>query len=511
VRDWNYGSLSGGHLTTEDELILEGTLPLPEQQFTYDVFISYSHKDKQWVQLELLPWLKRAGLRICIDSESYGPREPFEVGTPIDRAVEQAIETSRKILCVFSPAYRDSAWCELEQSITTASDPAARRRRLVPILLQHCSLPAGIGRLLYADFTQAGSHKQAWDKLLVAVGKQTMPKTTKPRRPHTSGIPPWYYKSGSGIAGYVAFWSGLRTVFPEIFTPSLSPWIFGMALLVPLVICVGLLFLRRRTSASHEWDDWDRVLGAWSAISFLGLLLALMSFRHLWPPPPTATPIPTHTSSKTPAKTTTPTVTPTPKPSTTATATATSEPAATATVTPVTAPVLESPTNEASLGGGRITFQWRWDRELRADEYFDVRIWKEGQPALGIAWVKDPVYDTAAWNEAGWLGEGKFYWDIVVLRHTGTTSNGEKQWEAVSTESQVRWFSRGLTHYREDVNGDCWITKADADQCTTCYTELQTPASKCPECDIDGNGFVDISDISAILSKYTSDKVPACY
>jgi len=80
----------------------------PEQPFSYDVFISYSHHDTRWVHGELLPRLGGIGLKICIDSESYHPGEPFEVGTPLDRAIERAIEASRRILCVFTPAYLKS-------------------------------------------------------------------------------------------------------------------------------------------------------------------------------------------------------------------------------------------------------------------------------------------------------------------------------------------------------------------------------------------------------------------
>jgi hypothetical protein len=164
-------------------------LAAPEQQYSYDVFVSYSHKDKQWVHDKLLPRLKNAGLRVCIDSESYGPGEPFGVGIPLDQAVEQAIATSRKTLCVFTPAYRKSEWCGLEQSIITASDPDARRRRLLPVLLQHCDLPAGIRRLLRVDFSRAGALDQEWNKLLAALGKWPPEIRTEAERPAESGTP----------------------------------------------------------------------------------------------------------------------------------------------------------------------------------------------------------------------------------------------------------------------------------------------------------------------------------
>ena len=59
----------------------------PETDYRYDVFISYSHQDGDWVWKYLLPRLERAGLRVCIDTRD------FEIGTPslvnMERAVDQ--------------------------------------------------------------------------------------------------------------------------------------------------------------------------------------------------------------------------------------------------------------------------------------------------------------------------------------------------------------------------------------------------------------------------------------
>jgi hypothetical protein len=44
--------------------------------FTYDVFISCSHADKDWVCTTLLPRLEQAGLRVCIDYCHFVPGRP---------------------------------------------------------------------------------------------------------------------------------------------------------------------------------------------------------------------------------------------------------------------------------------------------------------------------------------------------------------------------------------------------------------------------------------------------
>lgn len=59
-------------------------------ELAYDVFISYSHTDKEWVWL--VPRLKEAGLAVCTD------RESFDVGVPALVSMENAGAASRHTL-----------------------------------------------------------------------------------------------------------------------------------------------------------------------------------------------------------------------------------------------------------------------------------------------------------------------------------------------------------------------------------------------------------------------------
>jgi hypothetical protein len=119
----------------------------PTDEFDYDVFISYSHHDEGWVWDWLLPRLHEAGLRVCID------RECFEPGAPLATEIERAVLTSRKTLLVLTPDYLTSAWAEMENILVTTLDPAARRRRLIPLLLKKCDLPLRWKALVYLNFT----------------------------------------------------------------------------------------------------------------------------------------------------------------------------------------------------------------------------------------------------------------------------------------------------------------------------------------------------------------------
>jgi DNA-binding MarR family transcriptional regulator len=126
----------------------------------YDVFISYSHADRAWVWNELLPRLERAGLRVCIDDRN------FEIGRHKLVNIERAVEDSRHTLIVLTPAWIVNEWSEFEGLLTSGADPAARRRKLLPLKLKPCKLPPHISLLTCADFTQPHERACQFRRLL---------------------------------------------------------------------------------------------------------------------------------------------------------------------------------------------------------------------------------------------------------------------------------------------------------------------------------------------------------
>jgi hypothetical protein len=119
----------------------------------YDVFISYSHADDTWVWEWLRPRLEAAGLRVCLD------RRDFDIGVASLVNMERAVDRSRHTLLVLTPAWVASEWTDFEALLTQTADPAARHRRLIPLLLQPCQPPRRIALLTYGNFTR----REAWD------------------------------------------------------------------------------------------------------------------------------------------------------------------------------------------------------------------------------------------------------------------------------------------------------------------------------------------------------------
>ena len=138
---WNLESKHHDRPPTDSLLVADATEP----QSTFDIMISYSHKDKVLCK-QLYEHLVRAGYRVWIDFDQMH-------GNVMD-AMAQAIERSQTIIICMSEQYRRSNFCRAE-----AHYAFQRQLKLVPVLLQEHYKPDGwllflIGQLLYVDFTK---------------------------------------------------------------------------------------------------------------------------------------------------------------------------------------------------------------------------------------------------------------------------------------------------------------------------------------------------------------------
>jgi hypothetical protein len=130
---------------------------------SYDVFISYSHADQEWVWKWLVPYLKQAGLTVCTD------RESFDVGVPALVNMENAVANSRHTVLVLTPDWVKSQWTQFEALLVQQEDPAGLLRRTLPILHRPCNLPPRIALLTYADLSGEEDESAEFGKLLDAI------------------------------------------------------------------------------------------------------------------------------------------------------------------------------------------------------------------------------------------------------------------------------------------------------------------------------------------------------
>jgi hypothetical protein len=142
---------------------------------TYDVFISYSSKDKEWVRGELLQRIEKAGLRAFIDFRDFTP------GAPGIKEMERGARKCPKTLLILTPDYVESEWCEIETLMGQTLSPANRDLRMIPLLKTPCEKPLRIAALTHVDFTDGADFDLAWRQLLTALG--AAPEPLQPEAP----------------------------------------------------------------------------------------------------------------------------------------------------------------------------------------------------------------------------------------------------------------------------------------------------------------------------------------
>jgi len=162
-----------------------------DECYDYDVFVSHSEAERGWVRDELLPRLEGAGLRVCL-----GWRD-FRAGAPRPAEWERAATRSRHTLLVLTPAYLEDEWAGFGDLLVQALDPAARERRLLPLLKARCDeLPLRIRYLTPVDFTDPAEPEWAWAQLLTALDAPPLPVAPAEPTPenwclaHPYGMPP---------------------------------------------------------------------------------------------------------------------------------------------------------------------------------------------------------------------------------------------------------------------------------------------------------------------------------
>lgn len=142
-----------------------------KNKFDFDVFISYSHQNKDWVRTVLLPRLEKANLKVFIDFRD------FKVGAASIKEMERGVTKSRKTLIVLTPEYLKSGWTEFEILMTQTLSAANRDLRIIPVLRKKCQLPVSIGYMNYVNLSNPRNKESEWKRLIDAMsGSPSAPK-----------------------------------------------------------------------------------------------------------------------------------------------------------------------------------------------------------------------------------------------------------------------------------------------------------------------------------------------
>jgi TIR domain len=128
------------------------------------VFVSYSHRQEDWVVDRLVPVLRAGGAEIVIDREIFG------VGRSVLGQMDETQDQAEVHLLVLSPDYLASPMCQHEMDRAVALDPKFAHGVVVPVLRVATSIPNSIRapNPLYADLVDDGN-VSAWDLVLRGV------------------------------------------------------------------------------------------------------------------------------------------------------------------------------------------------------------------------------------------------------------------------------------------------------------------------------------------------------
>jgi small GTP-binding protein len=139
------------------ETTRSGTAPMTTD-FSFDVFLSYSSKDKAIVR-PLAERLRKDGLRVWFDEWELKP------GDHLQAKIDDGLEQSRVlVLCMSAQAF-SSDWAQLESGTFRFRDPLNKERRFIPLRLDDVPIKGSLAQFLYINWLPEG-REQEYMKLL---------------------------------------------------------------------------------------------------------------------------------------------------------------------------------------------------------------------------------------------------------------------------------------------------------------------------------------------------------
>lgn len=111
------------------------------------VFLAYSHKDKDFVD-KLVEDLRHRGLRVWYDVEQIRP------GDRIVEKLRDGLSTSGYMLAILSRASVVSPWATKEIEMAMSRELEGKWPRVIPVLVGDVELPAFLSQKMYVDLRE---------------------------------------------------------------------------------------------------------------------------------------------------------------------------------------------------------------------------------------------------------------------------------------------------------------------------------------------------------------------
>src|SRR6266446_433541 len=129
------------------------------------LFLSHSWKDKFFVN-KLAEQLAAKGVSVWVDSAE------LKVGDSLFQSISKAIEDNDYFAIILSHNSVSSGWVQRELQLAMNLVLEKKNRKILPILIERCEVPAFLRDLVYADFTDPRHFDSALVRVLGGLGVQ---------------------------------------------------------------------------------------------------------------------------------------------------------------------------------------------------------------------------------------------------------------------------------------------------------------------------------------------------
>ncbi|MCI0354595.1 MAG: TIR domain-containing protein, partial [Acidobacteria bacterium] len=144
---------------------------MSDLDFTHDVFLSHSAKDKTVVRA-VAERLRADGLRVWFDEWVLKP------GDSVPAKIESGLEHSRVlVLCMSAHAF-GSDWAQLEAGTFRFRDPLNKERRFIPLRLDEAPIKGSLAQFLYINWLPEDRERE-YTKLLEACRPPAKPSAAE--------------------------------------------------------------------------------------------------------------------------------------------------------------------------------------------------------------------------------------------------------------------------------------------------------------------------------------------
>ncbi len=139
-----------------------------------DIFISYSHKDIEWVNEFLLPMIESWQLAYASDAD-------FLPGPPLPSTIHEFITTSKHVIFVCTKNFIDSDWCKGELEKASAQDPGSINIKAIAVILDEAAVPPLLEHTVWCNLSGSGTidELKEWKKLCKVLDGKWSPTSTR--------------------------------------------------------------------------------------------------------------------------------------------------------------------------------------------------------------------------------------------------------------------------------------------------------------------------------------------